>query len=42
MTSARQVAYRCLQRIDHDGAYANLLLQSELGLLHHAPRAARR
>jgi 16S rRNA (cytosine967-C5)-methyltransferase len=29
--NARQVAYRCLQRIDHDGAYANLLLQSELG-----------
>jgi 16S rRNA (cytosine967-C5)-methyltransferase len=26
-----QIAYRCLQRIDHDGAYANLLLQSELG-----------
>jgi 16S rRNA (cytosine967-C5)-methyltransferase len=25
------VAYRCLQRIDHEGAYANLLLQSELG-----------
>ncbi len=31
MTSARQVAYHCLQRIDHEGAYANLLLQSELG-----------
>lgn len=31
MTTARQVAYRCLQRIDHEGAYANLLLQSELG-----------
>ena len=31
MSNARQVAYRCLQRIDHDGAYANLLLQSELG-----------
>lgn len=31
MTNARQVAYRCLQRIDHEGAYANLLLQSELG-----------
>ena len=30
MNNARQVAYRCLQRIDHDGAYANLLLQSEL------------
>ncbi len=30
MTNARQVAYRCLQRIDHEGAYANLLLQSEL------------
>ena len=25
------MAYQCLQRIDHDGAYANLLLQSELG-----------
>jgi 16S rRNA (cytosine967-C5)-methyltransferase len=31
MPNAREVAYRCLQRIDHDGAYANLLLQSELG-----------
>jgi len=31
MSNARQIAYRCLQRIDHDGAYANLLLQSELG-----------
>ena len=31
MTNARQLAYRCLQRIDHEGAYANLLLQSELG-----------
>ncbi len=31
MNNARQVAYHCLQRIDHDGAYANLLLQSELG-----------
>ncbi len=31
MTSARQVAYHCLQRIDHEGAYANLLLQGELG-----------
>jgi len=31
MTNARQVAYRCLQRIDHEGAYANLLLQGELG-----------
>ena len=31
MTTARQVAYRCLQRIDHEGAYANVLLQSELG-----------
>ena len=31
MTNARQVAYRCLQRIDHEGAYANLLLPSELG-----------
>lgn len=30
MTTARHVAYRCLQRIDHEGAYANLLLQSEL------------
>ena len=29
--TARQLAYRCLQRIDHEGAYANLLLQSELG-----------
>ncbi|HEY0519893.1 MAG TPA: transcription antitermination factor NusB, partial [Ilumatobacteraceae bacterium] len=31
MSDARQLAYRCLQRIDHEGAYANLLLQSELG-----------
>ena len=31
MSNARQLAYLCLQRIDHDGAYANLLLQSELG-----------
>ena len=31
MSNARQLAYRCLQRIDHEGAYANLLLQSELG-----------
>jgi 16S rRNA (cytosine967-C5)-methyltransferase len=31
MPNAREVAYRCLQRIDHEGAYANLLLQSELG-----------
>ncbi|HSB85903.1 MAG TPA: transcription antitermination factor NusB [Ilumatobacteraceae bacterium] len=30
MTTAREVAYRCLQRIDHDGAFANLLLQTEL------------
>jgi 16S rRNA (cytosine967-C5)-methyltransferase len=30
-TTARQLAYRCLQRIDHEGAYANILLQSELG-----------
>lgn len=31
INTARQVAYHCLQRIDHEGAYANLLLQSELG-----------
>ena len=31
ITNARRVAYHCLQRIDHEGAYANLLLQSELG-----------
>jgi len=30
MESARHVAYRCLQRIDSEGAFANLLLQSEL------------
>ncbi len=29
-TSARAVAYRALLRIDHDGAYANLLLRSTL------------
>ena len=28
MTTARRVAYQCLQRIDHEGAYANLLLAS--------------
>jgi 16S rRNA (cytosine967-C5)-methyltransferase len=26
MSGARRVAYQCLQRIDHEGAYANLLL----------------
>jgi 16S rRNA (cytosine967-C5)-methyltransferase len=31
VNNARKVAYQCLLRIDHDGAYANLLLQSELG-----------
>ena len=30
-SSARQVAYDALLRIDHDGAYANLLLPSMLG-----------
>ena len=29
--SARALALRCLQRIDLDGAYANLVLSSELG-----------
>ncbi|MDO8362417.1 MAG: transcription antitermination factor NusB [Actinomycetota bacterium] len=28
--SARVVAFRCLQRIDHEGAYANLVLAAEL------------
>ncbi len=28
--TARLVAFRCLQRIDHQGAYANLVLASEL------------
>jgi 16S rRNA (cytosine967-C5)-methyltransferase len=28
--SAREVAYRCLLRIDHDGAYANLLVPAAL------------
>src|ERR1700712_5868124 len=28
--SAREVAYRTLLRIDHDGAYANLLLRATL------------
>lgn len=28
--TARQVAFRCLQRIDHQGAYANLVLSAEL------------
>ena len=30
MTSARRVAYEALQRIDHDGAYANLVLPAML------------
>jgi 16S rRNA (cytosine967-C5)-methyltransferase len=30
-TSARTVAFRCLQRIDHEGAYANIVLSAELG-----------
>ena len=30
MQSARSLAYQCLLRIDHEGAYANLLLASEL------------
>ncbi len=29
--NARLVAFRCLQRIDHEGAYANLVLSAELG-----------
>ena len=29
--SARMVAFRCLQRIDHEGAYANIVLSAELG-----------
>ena len=29
--TARAVAMRCLQRIDHEGAYANLVLAAELG-----------
>ena len=32
MTVARRVAYQCLQRIDHEGAYANLLLASSLDM----------
>lgn len=30
MTSAREVALRCLERIDHDGAYANLVVPATL------------
>lgn len=30
MTSAREVALRCLERIDHDGAYANLVVPAAL------------
>ena len=30
-TSSRAVAYRCLQRVDQDGAYANLVTPAELG-----------
>ena len=29
--SSRAVAFRCLQRVDHDGAYANLVTPAELG-----------
>jgi 16S rRNA (cytosine967-C5)-methyltransferase len=29
--SARRVAFRALQRIDHEGAYANIVLPAELG-----------
>ena len=29
--NARLVAFRCLQRIDHEGAFANLVLAAELG-----------
>ena len=29
--NARLVAFRCLQRIDHEGAYANIVLSAELG-----------
>lgn len=28
--TARLVAFRCLQRIDHEGAYANLVVGAEL------------
>ena len=28
--TARLVAFRCLQRIDHEGAYANLVTAAEL------------
>lgn len=30
MTTARAVALRCLERIDHEGAYANLVVPAEL------------
>lgn len=30
MTSAREVALRCLERIDHEGAYANLVVPAAL------------
>jgi len=38
VSNARRVAYQCLLRIDHDGAYANLLLQSELARTHLSER----
>lgn len=36
--SARAVAARCLRRIDHDGAYANLVTSAELGRSDLQPR----
>lgn len=39
--TARAVAYRCLQRIDHDGAYANLVTPSELARSGLDPRNRR-
>ncbi len=39
--TARSVAYRCLLRIDHDGAYANLVAPFEIGRSGLDPRDRR-
>ncbi len=39
--SARLVAFRCLQRIDHEGAYANLVTAGELQRSHLSERDRR-
>lgn len=41
MTSAREVALRCLERIDHEGAYANLVVPAALERSDLEPRDRR-